>query len=152
VLTFSYKLSGIGWAYARLIDGHVEVNMRVSYLSDALGDLTVGTIRILQGEEQSPFVWFDEPGEYRWDLHRVGETLNIRIGYSRFNDTAKNDAVLPFSCPVLHFAHQVFRELQRIYTVTGIVRYEQQWRGYEFPLDRYMYLKTLIREYPIHQG
>jgi hypothetical protein len=155
VLSFSYKLRGIGWAYARLVDGPVEANMRVSYLSDALGDLTEATIRVLQGEVQTSFIWFDEPGEYQWNLRRVGETVDIRIGQRRFNDEAKNEVVLTFSCPVLHFAHQVFRELQRIYTVTGLVRYEQQWRGYKFPESGYSGLKTLIREYPLrerHQG
>jgi hypothetical protein len=63
---FSYRLTGTGWAEARLADQDSSAGMKVSYVGDALGQLLEAVGRLLEGAPEARLSWDEEPGEYRW--------------------------------------------------------------------------------------
>src|SRR6185503_11156421 len=82
---FDYKLTGAGWAEATISNGGQHLDMRVSYLSDALGHLTKAIVRLLYGAEEAQIFFMDEPGEHRWWLRKCGDD-NLIIQVEWFDD------------------------------------------------------------------
>lgn len=70
-LGFEYKLTGSGWAESTISDDSGCLTMRVSYLSDALGELAETVLRLLRNSEKEEVAFMDEPGEHRWLLQRA---------------------------------------------------------------------------------
>lgn len=65
---FSYRLTGTGWAEARLADQNSSAVTQASYVGDALGQLLEAVGRILEGAPEARLSWDEEPGENRWIL------------------------------------------------------------------------------------
>ena len=79
-MTLSYSLSGTGWATATIAHEGQRRQMTVSYLSDALSEMTQAAICLLEGADTVRFAFNDEPGEHRVVITRSGETdVQIRV-------------------------------------------------------------------------
>lgn len=78
-MEFEYRLTGAGWAEARIADGITEAVITASYLSDALGDLLQAVGRLLEGAAEARCSWEEEPGEYRWIFLRAGNDVTLKI-------------------------------------------------------------------------
>jgi hypothetical protein len=79
-MEFEYRLTGTGWAEARIADDTSHLVLTASYLSDALGDLLEAIGLLLEGVSEARCSWEEEPGEYRWIFVRTGDNavqLNI---------------------------------------------------------------------------
>jgi hypothetical protein len=76
---FEYRLTGTGWAEARIADGTSEAVITASYLSDALGDLIRAVRHLLEGAAETRCSWEEEPGEYRWIFLRAGNDVRLTI-------------------------------------------------------------------------
>jgi hypothetical protein len=76
---FEFRLVGSGWAEATTSDGHTEVVITASYLTDALGDLLHAVWRVVEGDAEARCSWEDEPGEARWILIREEQSAWLRI-------------------------------------------------------------------------
>jgi len=79
--SFSYKLTGHGWAECTVMDGDDASPMRVSYLSDALGDLVRAVLSLFESATSCVVEceWTDEPGEYHWRFTRIGDSVHVQI-------------------------------------------------------------------------
>jgi len=73
-----YKLTGAGWADARMSHDGSYRDIAVSYLSDALGDMVRAAVQLLRGASEVSFSFQDEPGEHRWILIRAKQ---IHVAY-----------------------------------------------------------------------
>jgi hypothetical protein len=76
---FSYRLTGKGWAEARIADDDSWVILTASYLSDALGDLLEAIGLLLEGAPEARCSWEEEPGEYRWIFRRSGHDVCLTV-------------------------------------------------------------------------
>jgi hypothetical protein len=140
LLEFSYRLRSTGWADAALSEGEQRLRMRVSYLSDALRDLSEATLRLLEGADHATFSWCDEPGEYRWHLWRQGETVALRVEWER----GREEGRFGTTCPLGLFAGRVLAALEGILREKGIHWYRREWSQHDFPLAQYERLKALV--------
>jgi hypothetical protein len=78
-MDFTYELVGPGWARAEIRHGNQIARLTVSYLSNALSDLLDGVQRVLGGAEVAEFVWWEEPGEYRWRFETIDGVTVLSI-------------------------------------------------------------------------
>jgi len=79
-MKITYKLDQAGWANTTIADDGKHRNMIVSYLSDALCDMTQATICILEGADSVRFSFHCEPGEHRFIINRTSDAeVQIRV-------------------------------------------------------------------------
>ena len=64
MISFSYRLTGSGWALAELSDEKIGERIRASYLCDALRDFVDAVASVFSAESAECF-WEEEPGEAR---------------------------------------------------------------------------------------
>lgn len=76
---FSFRLTGTGWAEARVAEGSNWIRLPASYLSDALGEVLLAIAELQDGEESSVASWEEEPGEYRWVFSRNDEDVSLQV-------------------------------------------------------------------------
>lgn len=148
-LSFSYVLTGKGWAECEIdVDG-AHLFMQASYLSDAFDDLVRATLSMLNNASVETAIFNDEPGTYRWRFTPSGERLNIRIvtydaPFARENDPTGR---LSFDtdCRLRTFAGAVLSAGQRLLATHGEEGYATQW-GYVFPAALLVQLKQSLRD------
>lgn len=78
-MQFSYRLTGTGWAEARVSDEHHSVVLTASYLSDSLGELLLAIATLQDGDTSAVCSWQEEPGEYRWLFSTDGDVVTIKV-------------------------------------------------------------------------
>lgn len=147
-MSFTYRLTTSGNAEATIADGADQATLYVSYLSDALRDLTAAVNALLEGAKASGCVWFAEPGEYRWSLTRRGGTVWIRVmGFREWEqDRPPKDrgrVLFKAHCLLEEFAAAVLRELECLDTSVGAAGYKARWVAHEFPIAEYKHLRDL---------
>jgi hypothetical protein len=76
---FSYRLTGTGWAEARIADEESWATITASYLSDALGELLEAVGVLLEGADEARCSWQEEPGEFRWIFRRTSSDVRLRV-------------------------------------------------------------------------
>jgi hypothetical protein len=91
---FEYRLTGTGWAEARIADDASHAILTASYLSDALGDLLEAISLLFGGASEVRCSWEEEPGEYRWIFVRIGDN-DVRLNILAFDDIYSRPATLP---------------------------------------------------------
>ena len=150
MLQLSYTLHDHGWAVATIGNGDCAVEVSVSHLSDALGDLARAARGILRGLPEATFSFQQEPGEYR--LIVVREDDRVRISVFRFPDTFSRkqagELLLEAECGVHDFATQCINCLRQILDEYGEEGYRRRWKSAEFPLQEYRDLIELRRQIP----
>ena len=151
--SFSYKLSGCGWADASVSSGGSALTMTVSYLSDALGDLARAVISLLSEHAVGKVIcsWQDEPGEYRWMMLREGDAVRVQIVmfddcFSR-KDCAKGRRLIRWECSLLRLATQVKGQMHQLLNDLGEDGYKERWVNHDFPMQEFMRLSELIQEH-----
>jgi hypothetical protein len=150
-MEFTYRLTGIGWAEARIADSTSHAVMRASYLSDALGDLLEALGAILEGAAEARCGWDEEPVESRWIFARdEGDLLTLRIFAETFD---RPDSVaweewltlgpdeqgeLRFSTtqPVTVLARAIADGAAAVLAEYGEAGYQEKWLEHPFPLAR----------------
>lgn len=71
-----------GWADPMVELGGTSVEMRASYLTDALGDLLNSMMLLVNGSPVAVCEWTQEPGGWRWTFIRRSETqVDVRIAF-----------------------------------------------------------------------
>lgn len=148
-LSFSYVLTGKGWADCEIdVDG-VHLFMQASYLSDAFDDLVRATLSMLVNARVEAAVFNDEPGTYRWRLTPSGERLNIRIvtydePFARESDPT-GQLSFDADCRLRTFAGAVLSAGQQLLATHGEGGYAEQW-GHPFPAAPFAQLKQALRK------
>ena len=140
-----YKLGDAGWADASIADEGAQLECRISYLSDALGDMAQAAVQLLNGARATSFSFQDEPGEHRFLLTR-GEADRLDIRVLSFKETfapqsahAEKQASVVFRshCAVMDFVGQVSANLHDILTKFGLKGYKDAWTKDDFPMASY---------------
>lgn len=124
--------------------------MRISYLSDALGDLAKAVVSLLKGADEAATFFMDEPGEHLWVMQRHGELLQIQIQW--FDDWLSWGLVTPETgqtvfeaeTSLIDFARQLKSQLDALLERHGIEGYAQLWCEHEFPMPEYQQLEKLL--------
>jgi hypothetical protein len=93
-MEFEYRLTGKGWAEARIADDASHAVLTASYLSDALGGLLEAIGLLLEGASEARCSWEEEPGEYRWIFVRTGDN-DVRLDILVFDDMYSRPAKSP---------------------------------------------------------
>ena len=114
-----------------------HLRMLISYLSDALGDLTEAVMVLLRSLELEKRIcsWQDEPGEYRWIIHRAGKNVRVQIlrfdqNFSRLPDE-RGECVFDTNCTLMRLATQTKGQLQtnsgkKVTSPAGAIRFRWQ--------------------------
>jgi hypothetical protein len=149
-VTFSYELTGRGWAECTVsIDGN-SATVSASFLSDALEDLASATAAALRGHPSPSASFTEEPGEYRWILEpRANGQVRVRV--LKFPElwSGKPDGegavLLDGECRLRTFAGAIVSELQRLKTKHGYEGYRRLWVNHDFPEGRLVELQALLK-------
>ena len=134
---FSFRLTGTGWARARLAHGSEEIELPASYLSDALGEVLGAVAEIQEGEQSAAASWELEPGEYRWLFSRTNGEINLQVlafrdAYPRLPD-ADGSVVFAATCPVGEMARAFAEGARTVLNLEGEDGYRQKWVEHSFP-------------------
>lgn len=141
-----YELTGTGWSRARLSVRESSVDLKASYLSDALGALLRAVIAIRDGAPEARFAWYVEPGEYRWQLQRLDDVdLRIRIHavpelLGRRPDE-EGQVVFDATCASVDFSSAVVDAARRLLDQHGMENYHALWVEHEFPASELQLLE-----------
>lgn len=84
IVQFDFNLvrSAPGWADPRVEVGGTSMEMRASYVTDALGDLLNSMMLLVNGSPVAECEWTQEPGGWRWTFIRHSETeVDVRIAF-----------------------------------------------------------------------
>jgi hypothetical protein len=144
----SYTLGEHGWAAAVIGDGNTTIDLDVSYLSDALGDLARAARGILRGMTEASFSLMQEPGEHRFVLSREHGEICVRV--YRFPDTFSRKRhgalVLDTTCSVKKFANICINCLRAVLDEHGEAGYRERWQRADLPMQEYRDLLELRRQ------
>ena len=164
-----YELTGIGWAEGYLLADNGEFRFSVSYMRDALGELTDAILYLIenfgknvivhddetgekssQKDNQKSFVWEGEPWGYKWHL-TLQDDLNIEIAFSTFEDVHNEGTILKDKSTIERLAFEDFVKtivymLDSLIKRYGFVNYKSFWHSHEFPVGNYLRLKEFVTE------
>ena len=124
--------------------------MYVSYRSDAFGVLLDAVLVLLRTQQMDSICcsWQEEPGEYRWLLHREGERVRVQIlhvddTFSRLPNE-RGRCCFETTCTLVRLATQIKGQLHQMLNEHGEEGYRKRWR-HPFPTSAFRELETLIR-------
>lgn len=140
--SLEYQVTGAGWARATVTDGTREVTLHISFLSDALRDLTEAAIVLQRGALSAVFTWLGEPAEYRWSVDRQGDDLKITISQP---ETSPDEVLFSGRCTLGRFSGQVLTQLWHIVGEMGVEGFKEHWESHDFPFDQYESLEALVK-------
>jgi hypothetical protein len=145
---FEFTLTGHGWADARISDGETSADLTASYVADALRDLLYAVWRSGEGDPEVRCSWQEEPGEYRWILHRDGRLVKLTILWVDRQVPHRPDSagrlVFDTSQPWDTLASAIVKGATRTLAVHGDEGYGDSWQ-LPFPRDIYQLLKNQLR-------
>lgn len=146
-MKYAYTLTSRGWITCTVeIKGH-EIEIRASYLSDALYDFLSALIRInkYNGVQHAEFA--EEPGAYRWIFERHDNLINIQILW--FADTLAQEpdenGIVQFNqwCYLYDFNAGVLQGIEELWQIWGEEGYREKW-GYKFPHKECEDIKKIV--------
>jgi hypothetical protein len=159
-MTFTYKLTGKGWAAGKLEIDKQLLEFEVSYLCDPLADLLEGLVEITPGyattnfnedvsDNEMTFIWQGEPWGYKWLLKfNSFDSLVIQvITISDIYDEADEGQIcINSTCNYFDFVSTVIEELTLLLKKHGLVGYHETWAGKaDFPISNFLKLKHFIK-------
>jgi hypothetical protein len=145
---FSYRLTGTGWAEARIADDSAWVTLTASYLEDALGVLLEAVGVLLEGAVTARCSWEEEPGEYRWIFDRSDTEVDLRV--LAFGDVYSRDpdekGVLVFRTlqPLAVLSTAIADGAQSVLDEYGEEEYLRRWVDHPFPTAHLALIKERL--------
>lgn len=108
-----YTLKEHGWSTCYLfINGKMHEMIISHVFNDPIGEMLDSLIVILSGAKESNFSWFDEPGEYHWNLKRYQDRQHIII-INITSDDKQLDG-LSFEIKIKHFCILLLSQMMKI--------------------------------------
>lgn len=145
---FAYRLTGTGWAEARLSDGSASATITASYLGDALGVLLEAVGVLLGGADRARCSWADEPGEFRWIFKRAGSDVVLRVLALADVETPEPDdngvVVFETKQPLGEVAAAIADGAQAVLEEYGQEEYLRQWVEFPFPAGDLEMIRTQL--------
>jgi len=167
-IKFEYELEGFGWAKAYLKIDDAEVTFpAISYLCYPITDLLQGLLGILEewaiianhGKEveiindESVFMWEDEPGGYKWEFERYKENqirVIIRSLYYDENDEESfRKIVLDKIVDFKTFLTVILKQIDNLVKEYGLLGFRANWlhsteSHMQFPVSHFLELKHYL--------
>ena len=147
-VSFDYKLTGTGWARADLRIGTTRVSLRVSYLTDGLGDIVRAAIAIGEGASDQTVIWVEEPGYNELAFSQRAGTVTIQIWHypnlspSHSGEMGELRMHQRFS-PDEFFA-AISSGTRDVLSLHGVEGYKEEWHAHEYPTGDAGHLAELI--------
>ena len=155
---FEYELGNAGWAQIKILtESNVGVAFIFSYLSDPLNDLIASLNKLLKNVTSVELVSFaQEPGEIFLVINKIDcERIQLEIYYhnnltfetdikkirQNFSNERKEEDSLS------NFSKLVYAAAERLYEKHGEIGYKNRWLEYDFPINHYQELETLLKSY-----
>jgi hypothetical protein len=151
---FTFKLGRHGWASVVLGNEEAEVERTVSYISHPLQEMAALACYLLEDEKWrleyykssiDPIRFEDEPGELIFRVTQPAapdSTLEYEV--SEENGMGEEKVLFTGSVRYDTFAEAIFHELKLILERHGFAAFRERWVRFEFPLEEYARLATLI--------
>lgn len=148
-MRIDYRLTGAGWAECEVEIQGRTATVSASYLSDALESLLAAAAAVARGDAEATAHFEEEPGEFRWRLHRVGEErLRVRIlSLEEFHPTLpdeEGEVIFDAEARLRTFAGAVLSAAQRMLETHGMDGYRAEWGLHPFPLERMRALEAAL--------
>lgn len=158
-MTFTYNLTGTGWASGQLEIDKQQLAFEVSYLCNPIADLLEGLVEITPGyaaqyfdedraSNEFTFTWQGEPWGYKWVL-KFHSFDNLQIQIISIVDTFKEDEgqiCINVTCNYFDFVNTIINELTLLIKKHGLVGYHETWAGKEdFPITNFLKLKHFVK-------
>ncbi len=141
MISFTYQLTGSGWALATIANEHSEMKVPASYLCDALRDF-VDAVQSLFVAETAKCLWEQEPGLVVWEFGRDGPNIMVKVYWDEWDQQGET---FVGHDDLLRFGGQVDRELDRLLATWGEDGYRKKWHLYPFPRESHSKLKQGIQ-------
>lgn len=162
-----YELTGTGWADGYITFDSHRVGYGISYMSDALGDLTDAILYLMdnfgqeveiqdmdndtvtvQKDNKKSITWEGEPWGHIWDLE-LRDDLTVQISFRTFEnleneETLKKEESLQGTLQFENFVIAVVDMLETVLKTNGFVGYKTIWHSHEFPIGNYLKLKDFL--------
>jgi hypothetical protein len=145
MLSFTYQLTGSGWALATIANEQAEMKVPASYLCDALRDF-VDAVQSLFVTDRAQCTWDEEPGEVRWEFSRDGTNVAVKVYW----DYDGGESLLGDD-DLLRFSEQVDRELDGLLAAWGDDGYLKKWVLHPFPHEAHAKLRQGIQREREHR-
>jgi len=158
-VSFTYVLTGTGWAEAMIKIGDNEIKMDISYLCDPLTDFLMALYAInpvnlmkYSGAQRllhSKFLvtWLGESLSHELCLHYDSDgVLDIVIkSFDADEKRPKKKIVFADTCSYYEFLKAVIDSLSALLSKHGIVGYADTWAGHEgFPFVEFIKLRHYL--------
>ncbi|MFI1580415.1 hypothetical protein [Embleya sp. NPDC020630] len=130
-LSFTWTLSGAGWADCVVADADAEAQMLVSYISPAPEELIGAVTRLALGESGDHKVKFEaEPNGFLWHLSPDGDAVEIRVVESPDTSRRSRPGTVSWEArhPIEAPARCVPRGLDRVHADRGEDGWYADWR------------------------
>jgi hypothetical protein len=133
---YEVALEHHGWVRARFEIGSARAELTGSYLRDGPGDLLLGLCVLRASPGTVRVTWAEEPGEFRWVFHRVGDDVTTRIlWFDDWPTDLRDDdgtEVLVATCGVGTLIRGITAGTSRLLRDTDEEAYARRW-GHSFP-------------------
>ncbi|MGQ8871209.1 hypothetical protein [Paenibacillus sp. TSA_86.1] len=143
------KLEPHGWLDIEIeSDQEERIEIPVSWLSDALGDMASRLVALHKGAEEVVMVMQTEPGEFRF---RIKKTAQARVRFmvykmhDNFSSQMVTEGALLMSeeLTLVKLTKLFYREFSKIREL-GLEEYKTRW-SYEFPNDAYARIGRVVQ-------
>ncbi|WP_211588738.1 hypothetical protein [Allorhizocola rhizosphaerae] len=147
-MTFTWTLSGHGWADCLVADDQTQAEATASYITLAPNDLLEAVTRIvaMPGETRAQFE--AEPTIFRWIFFREGDHVWIQM--LQMPDRQRHDkaGIQLWSSwqTVDTLARAIIRGFDTVASERGESRYQDKW-GHPFPRTELEKLRAVWRQY-----
>jgi hypothetical protein len=142
----TYEIEDQGWVNAEIksSDGIYHI-YNISYLSDALLDLSDSILKLLRGSKEEGCSFEYEPGRTKIRFLRSDEEIQI-AAYSFECEMVdepweKGEVVFQTSVPLERLKSQFLDQAGKILNTIGSSEYKELW-GSEFPIENYNAIKN----------
>lgn len=159
-IRIDYKVTGAGWAYARVRSGATTLETMVSYCGgDGFDGLLKSTLELIEGhptmdfsdesgdEREVPaqtwFYWYDEPGVWKWQLTYVDrQRLNVQLRTSSSSDAPPDSAPpeIEVNIDTGDWCEGLLALSEKLIRRHGLEGYRASWSKSDFPLGLYLRL------------
>ena len=147
-MTFTWTLSGAGWADCVIADEHSQAETIASYIGDAPQCLITAVARLILGEPETRAEFEAEPTAFRWIFYRQGDEVWIRLlqlAVRRIHDNAGTE-IWSSQQTIDTLARAIIRGFDNVAHQYGESGYYGKWRDH-FPRTELEALRSAWREY-----
>ena len=141
----SGELEAVGWIAATISARGSEVNIRASYMGDALADIARAAIALAQPTDAVQRVlWAHEPGYWKWWLIRTPNSVQVAITKVTEELDPEGPPVFEATVSYEQLASAVARSMRTIIDTVGDDGYRELWYMHPFPHTELAQLETIL--------